>query len=141
MISFPLPARFQAELYAVVVGLPGVRFDPSAADAAGRRGIGLYLIQDGFLKQEIIINPRTYTFMGLLWVVARAHDEGGRHLRKGLVRRMERHAPLRDRQEGRPVALTGAAWRDAGAHDLPLVARLGRAWQCSTSICEHAQVA
>jgi hypothetical protein len=34
--------------------------------------VGLYLIESGFLKQEIIINPRTYAYMGLLWVAVRA---------------------------------------------------------------------
>jgi hypothetical protein len=85
MTDFPLPPRFQAELYAVLAGLPGMRFDPSATDAAGRHGIGLYIIQDGFLKQEIIINPRTYTYMGMLWVVVKTHNKYGRHLRKGSI--------------------------------------------------------
>ncbi|MDR2984594.1 MAG: hypothetical protein LBV34_07105, partial [Nocardiopsaceae bacterium] len=49
LVDFPLPARFQAELYAVLTGLPGVLFDRSATDFAGRRGIGLY-IQTHFWK-------------------------------------------------------------------------------------------
>lgn len=77
MNEFPLPQRFQAELYAVLVGLPGVHFDRSATDAAGRRGIALYMIQGGFLKKEIIVNPRTYIYMGVLWVAVKAHTEHG----------------------------------------------------------------
>jgi hypothetical protein len=89
MNDFPLPARFQAELYAVLASLPGVRFDRSVADAAGRRGIGLYVIQDG-LKREVIINPRTYAYMGLLWVAVEARTQHGTspsvfHQRKGSV--------------------------------------------------------
>ena len=75
--DYPLPPRLLAELYAVVVSLPGVRFDSSATDAVGRPGVGLYLIESGFLKQEIIVNPRTYAFMGLLWVAVRAKTEYG----------------------------------------------------------------
>jgi hypothetical protein len=77
MDDYPLPPRLLAELYAVVVSLPGVRYDASATDAAGRHGIGLYLIESGFLKQEIIVNPRTYAYMGLLWVAVRAKTEYG----------------------------------------------------------------
>jgi hypothetical protein len=85
MNDFPLPARFQAELYAVLTGLPGVRFDRSATDFAGRHGIGLYTIQRHFWKMEIIINPRTYTYMGLLVVAVKTHTEYGNHVRKGSI--------------------------------------------------------
>jgi hypothetical protein len=83
--DFPLPARFQAELYAVLTGLPGVHFDRSATDFAGRHGIGLYMIQTHFWKMEIIINPRTYTYMGLRVVAVKTHTEYGRHVRKGQI--------------------------------------------------------
>jgi hypothetical protein len=83
--GYPLPARFQAELYAVLTGLPGVRFDRSATDFAGRRGIGLYMIQTHLWKMEIIINPRTYTYMGLLVVAVKTHTEYGRHVPKGRI--------------------------------------------------------
>lgn len=89
MNDFPLPARFQAELYGVLASLPGVGFDRSVTDAAGQRGIGLYVIQDG-LKQEVIINPRTYAYMGLLWVATETRTVYGTspavfHQRKGSV--------------------------------------------------------
>jgi hypothetical protein len=61
--DFPLPPRFQAELYAVLVSLPGVHFFGHAVDPAGRHGIGLYMASDGGVF-EIIINPRTYVYMG-----------------------------------------------------------------------------
>jgi hypothetical protein len=85
MNLYPLPARFQAELYAVLTGLAGVRFDRSATDFAGRHGIGLYMIQTHFWKMEIIINPRTYTYMGGLVVAVKTHTEYGRHVRKGQI--------------------------------------------------------
>ncbi len=83
--DYPLPPRFQAELYAVLTGLPGVRFDRSATDFAGRRGIGLYMIQTHFWKMEIIINPRTYAYMGLLVVASKTHIEYGRYVQKGQI--------------------------------------------------------
>ena len=36
--DYPLPARFQAELYAVLTGLPGVHFDRSATDLPAGAG-------------------------------------------------------------------------------------------------------
>ena len=83
--DYPLPARFQAELYAVLTGLPGVRFDRSATDFAGRRGIGLYQIQAHFWKTEIIINPRSYAYMGILVVATKTHTEYGRLVPKGRI--------------------------------------------------------
>jgi hypothetical protein len=85
MNLYPLPARFQAELYAVLTGLPGVRFDRSATDFVGRHGIGLYMIQTHFWKMEIIVNPRTYVYMGTLVVAVKTHTEYGRHVRKGQI--------------------------------------------------------
>jgi hypothetical protein len=72
LFNFPLPARFQAELYAVLISLPGVHFTRHAVDAVGRHGVGLYRIQHGYLD-EIIINPRTYLYMGGLTIAARGH--------------------------------------------------------------------
>jgi hypothetical protein len=83
--DYPLPPRFQAELYAVVTGLHGVRFDRSAKDFAGRHGIGLYQIQPHFWKMEMIINPRTYTYMGLLVVATKTHTDYGHVVRKGQI--------------------------------------------------------
>jgi hypothetical protein len=72
-----VPPRLQAELYGVLVSLPGVHFDTSAVDAAGRHGVGLYMIESGWLEEEIIINPRTYGYMGNMWVAVRARTEYG----------------------------------------------------------------
>lgn len=71
-VDFPLPARFQAELYAVLVSLPGVQFTRHAVDAAERPGIGLYLVQ-GDRINEVIVNPRTYVYMGGLLVTVLGH--------------------------------------------------------------------
>jgi hypothetical protein len=61
--NFPVSAQFQAELYAVLVSLHGVGFAGQAVDAAGRPGIGLYLVHDGRLD-AVIVNPLTYVYMG-----------------------------------------------------------------------------
>jgi hypothetical protein len=111
--DYPLPARFQAELYAVLTGLPGVRFDRSATDFVGRHGIGLYMIQTHFWKMEIIINPRTYTYMGVLVVAVKTHTEYGRHVRKGQIQAWNAMLGSGVVQKGRPAALTDAGGRCA----------------------------
>jgi hypothetical protein len=68
--NFPVSAQFQAELYAVLVSLPGVGFAGEATDAVGRRGIGLYLVHDGRLD-AVVVNPRTYIYMGGVSIAVR----------------------------------------------------------------------
>jgi hypothetical protein len=83
-----VPRRLAATMYQVLLRLPGVRFD-SGTDLAGRTGLGLYLVEDGWLKRELVINPVTYTFMGSEVVAARDHTltgtDGVRHVRNGQV--------------------------------------------------------
>jgi hypothetical protein len=70
--NFPVSAQFQAELYAVLVSLPGVGFADQAVDAAGRPGIGLYMVHDGHLD-AVIVNPRTYVYMGGVSIAIQGH--------------------------------------------------------------------
>lgn len=74
--NFPMSAQFQAELYAVLVSLPGVGFTAHAVDPAGRPGIGLYSVHDGLLE-GVIVDPRTYVYMGGLSITVRGHPPYG----------------------------------------------------------------
>ena len=101
-VNFPVPTRFQAELYAVLVSLPGVQFTRHAIDAAGRPGIGLYLVQ-GDHVDEVIVNPRTYVYMGGLVVTVPGHpsyDTVLAHPSKGTI--IENAAILNSGIVGRP---------------------------------------
>ncbi len=66
----PSPA-LAAELYRALADVPGVTIDKNAVDTAGRRGVAFtlpYPQQNGDLTygwQAIIVNPRTYQFLGL----------------------------------------------------------------------------
>lgn len=85
--NFPLSAQFQAELYAVLVSLPGVGFTGHAVDPAGRPGIGLYLVHGGRIE-GVIVNPRTYVYMGGLLIAVQGHPSYGAlltHPGKGTV--------------------------------------------------------
>lgn len=89
MLNMVLPPRLLAGLYGVLATDRAVRFDPSVTDLAGRTGVGFYTVQDGYFKPEIVINPRTYAYMGYLDTAVRAHTEAGTdgtvHFRKGQV--------------------------------------------------------
>lgn len=83
-----LPPRLQAGLYGVLARLPDVRFDRTT-DIAGRFGLGLSIIEEGYIKAEIVINPRTYAYMGDLFVAVRAHTavglDGTTKIKKGQI--------------------------------------------------------
>jgi hypothetical protein len=83
-----VPPRLAATMYRVLQQLPGVRFD-AGVDLAGRPGVGLYLVEGGWLKEELVINPMTYQFMGSEAIAVHAHvsvgADGTRHIRTGQV--------------------------------------------------------
>lgn len=83
-----LPPKLYAALYGVLTRLPGVHFD-AATDLAGRAGIGLYMVEEGYFKQEIVINPHSYAYMGYEDVAIRDHadigTDGTRYIHRGQV--------------------------------------------------------
>lgn len=83
-----IPPKLAAAMYHVLEQLPGVQFD-SGTDLAGRSGIGLYMVIDGWYKQEFVINPVTYTYMGDESVSTQAHTDTGtdgtRYIKQGQV--------------------------------------------------------
>lgn len=83
-----IPPKLAAAMYQVLEQLPGVHFD-SGTDLAGRSGIGLYMVIDGWYKQEFVINPVTYTYMGEESVATQAHvdeaTDGTRYIKQGQV--------------------------------------------------------
>ena len=83
-----IPPKLAGSMYRALQQLPGVHFD-SGTDLAGRTGIGLYTVIDGWYKQELVIDPETYTFMGAKTVAIKAHKsvatDGTRYIKKGQV--------------------------------------------------------
>lgn len=84
-----LPPRLNAALYGVLAGLPQVRFEPSVTDLADRTGVGLAIVEEGYIRKIIIINSASYAFMGEKSVAIRAHVsialDGTVHVKKGQV--------------------------------------------------------
>ncbi|HEY7143766.1 MAG TPA: CU044_5270 family protein [Streptosporangiaceae bacterium] len=74
MENVVLPIKLRASLYNVLSRDPAVHFDRRVSDFAGQAGVAFYTRQDGYLKVEIVINPRTYAYMGDREVAYRAHD-------------------------------------------------------------------
>jgi hypothetical protein len=69
-----LPLRLRAALYAVLASDPAVHFDPRVTDFAGQAGVAFYTRQEGYLNVEIVINPRTYAYLGDRYVAYRARS-------------------------------------------------------------------
>jgi hypothetical protein len=61
-----LPPKLLAAVYGVLATDPAVHFDTSVTDNAGQTGVGFYTIggSSPAFKDEIMINPSTYAYMG-----------------------------------------------------------------------------
>jgi hypothetical protein len=83
-----VPRKLEATLYRILQRLPGVHFD-RATDLAGRSGLGFWMVREGYLKDEIVISPVTYDYMGSKSVALKNHTEtetdGTRHIKAGQV--------------------------------------------------------
>lgn len=83
-----IPPKLSAALYRILRELPGVRFE-SDTDLAGRKGLGFYVVTEGFIKQELVIDPLTYTYMGFEDVAIKDHwstaTDGTTYIKKGQV--------------------------------------------------------
>jgi hypothetical protein len=73
MRQYVLPPKLRAAMYGALTRIPGVRLDTDVTDAAGRRGVGLYRIEEGYLRDDIIVNPVTYAYMGDRAIAIRDH--------------------------------------------------------------------
>jgi hypothetical protein len=94
MSSVALSPKLSAGLYGVLAADPAVHFDPGVADFAGQTGVAFYTYQEGYIKSEIVINPRTYAYMGERDVAYRSHSslensgdasDGTIHIRMGQI--------------------------------------------------------
>jgi hypothetical protein len=83
-----IPPKLAAALYGVLHLLPEVRFD-TGTDLAGRTGLGFSMILDGYDKQEIVINPTTYAYMGGMSVAIKDYTltgtDGTHYIKAGQV--------------------------------------------------------
>lgn len=80
--STVVPPKLEAAFYRILQQLPGVRFE-TAIDLAGRTGVGFTMVEYGYSKEEIVINPLTYAYMGSKDVAVKDNDAS--HWKKGQV--------------------------------------------------------
>ncbi|SEG81574.1 hypothetical protein SAMN04489712_11487 [Thermomonospora echinospora] len=84
-----LPARVRAAMYGALTKIPGVEYEAGAADIVGRPGVTLHLLAEGYLRYEVMIDPRTYEYLGFRYVAVRDHRtqglDGESHVRKGQI--------------------------------------------------------
>jgi hypothetical protein len=83
MLADPLPPRLRASLYRIVPTLAGVGVDRDAVDATGRHGVAFTLDDDPY-RNVIILDPRTYRYLGNYVFAIRDYQiSGGGLLKKG----------------------------------------------------------
>ncbi|WP_329519680.1 CU044_5270 family protein [Spirillospora sp. NBC_01491] len=73
----PLPPKTEAAVFRAIKVIPGVTLAAGRADAAGRPAIGLGRSQEGWLHKELLINPKTYEYLGERAVVVKDHESRG----------------------------------------------------------------
>lgn len=87
-IGAVIPPKLSAAIYRMLRELPGVHFE-SDTDLAGRQGLGFYVVMEGYIKKELVIDPLTYTYMGYKDVAITDHTatalDGTRYIKKGQV--------------------------------------------------------
>jgi hypothetical protein len=73
-----LPPRLQAGLYGVLARDPAVRFQRSVTDYSGRTGAGFSAsLDNGNTENLIVVNTRTYAYMGIKQVALKAFTSAG----------------------------------------------------------------
>ncbi|GII56851.1 hypothetical protein Pth03_52400 [Planotetraspora thailandica] len=84
-----LPPKLRAAMYGALAKIPGVRYEAKAADILGRPGVTLYRIEEGYLRSEIMVNPKTYEYMGFRFIAIKDHvsrgTDGDLHTEKGQI--------------------------------------------------------
>lgn len=84
-----LPPKLRAALYGALAAIPGVRLDKDVADAAGRHGVALYRIDEGYLRTDVIVDPTTYAYLGHRAIAVKDHtstgDDGTSRFVKGQI--------------------------------------------------------
>ncbi|GAA4630340.1 hypothetical protein GCM10023196_055310 [Actinoallomurus vinaceus] len=84
-----IPPQVQAALFQVLPRLKGVQLVRQATDAAGRTGVAFAIIEEGYLRDELILDSRTYRYLGERSIVIKNHvshgDDGDLRSRKGEI--------------------------------------------------------
>jgi hypothetical protein len=72
-----LPPKVQAALFTVLPRLKGVHLVRQATDAAGRTGLAFAITEEGYLREELILDRNTYRYLGERSIVIKDHVSHG----------------------------------------------------------------
>jgi hypothetical protein len=81
-----LPPAQTAAAYRAMAKIPGVTVDRTSKDEAGHDAVSVSFVIEGWAKEEVLLAPATYAYMGHRTTVVKDHamPDGGRFL-KGAV--------------------------------------------------------
>ncbi|WP_067831680.1 CU044_5270 family protein, partial [Actinomadura kijaniata] len=84
-----LPPAQEATIYRAMAKLPGVKLTKGGKDIAGRPVIAVSMVQEGWIREDVLLDPKTYVYRGHRSVAVADHrdrqPEGGWTIRKGTV--------------------------------------------------------
>ncbi|MEV5707403.1 CU044_5270 family protein [Actinoallomurus sp. NPDC052274] len=72
-----LPPRTEAAIFRAMKKIPGVVLVDNSADAAGRPAIALGRIAEGWLHEEVMLDPKTYAYLGERAISIKGHTSRG----------------------------------------------------------------
>jgi hypothetical protein len=82
-----LPPDLEAAIYRALAKIPGVTLVKNGVDLQGRPALSVGYVIEGWVRQEILLDPKTYVFRGLRSIVVEDHSfapDGGT-LKKGAI--------------------------------------------------------
>lgn len=72
-----LPPWTEAAIFRAMKKIPGVTLVDKAADAAGRPAIALGMIIEGWLHEEVMLDPKSYAYLGERVISIKGHEMRG----------------------------------------------------------------
>ena len=72
-----LPPKTEAAVFRALKQIPGVTLVKGRVDAAGRPALGLGRVTEGWLHEELLLDPATYAYLGERSVAIKDHTSRG----------------------------------------------------------------
>ncbi|WP_433467789.1 CU044_5270 family protein [Spirillospora sp. CA-128828] len=72
-----LPPKTEAAVFRAIEQIPGVTLVKGRVDAAGRPALGLGRVAEGWLHEELLLDPATYAYLGERSVALKDHTSRG----------------------------------------------------------------
>ena len=72
-----VPPKAEASIFRAMTRLPGVTLEKDPVDVAGRKAFAVTLIGDGYLRTQILLDRKTYHYLGERSVAIKDHTSHG----------------------------------------------------------------